>query len=67
MMVDDTDHISGKTGLTPTVTLSKNGGGFNAASGAVTELGGGLYALAGNATDRNTLGELWIHAEATGT
>ena len=66
-MVDATDHISGKTGLTPTVTISKNGGSFGAVTGAVSELGGGLYALAGNATDRNTLGELWIHAEGTGS
>lgn len=66
MMVDATDHITGETGLTPTVTISKNGASFGAVSGSVTELGGGLYSLAGNATDRNTLGELWIHAEAAG-
>lgn len=63
MMVDSTDHVTGETGLTPTVTLSKNGGGYAAAAGSVTELGGGLYALAGNATDRDTLGELWVHAD----
>jgi hypothetical protein len=63
MMVDSTDHVTGETGLTPTVTLSKNGGSYAAAAGSVTELGGGLYALAGNATDRDTLGELWVHAD----
>ena len=66
LMVDSTDHITGKTGLTPTVTLSKNGGAFGAAAGAVTELANGWYSLAGNATDRNTLGSLAIHASATG-
>jgi len=30
----------------------------------VTEVGNGWYALAGNATDRNTLGELKLHATA---
>lgn len=58
------DHITGAAGLTPVVTLSKNGGAFAAASGAVSGLGGGWYALAGNATDRNTLGTLAIHAVA---
>lgn len=66
LMVDSTDHVTGKTGLSPTVTISKNGGSFAAKSGAVTEIGNGWYALAGHATDRNTLGELIIHAEAPG-
>ncbi len=66
LMVDSTDHVSGKTGLSPTVTISKNGGSFASPSGAVTEIGNGLYKVAGNATDSNTLGELWVHATATG-
>lgn len=61
-MVDSTDHVTGKTGLSPAVTISKNGGSFASPSGAVTEVGNGLYKIAGNATDSNTLGELWIHA-----
>ena len=65
-MTGSSDHISGATGLTPTVTLSKNGGAFAAAAGAVTEVGNGWYSLAGNATDRNTLGELLLHASASG-
>lgn len=66
LMIDSSDHITGKVGLTPTVTLSKNGAAFGAAAGAVSEIGGGWYALAGNATDLNTLGDLLIHATATG-
>lgn len=66
LMVDSTDHVTGKTGLTPTVTISKNGGAFASPSGAVTELSSGWYAIAGNATDRNTVGELLIHATGTG-
>lgn len=65
-MADTSDHITGLTGLTPTVTLSKNGGSFAAAEGAVSEVGNGWYALAGNATDRNTEGALIIHATAAG-
>ena len=65
-MVDSADHITGKTGLTVTVTLSKAGGAFAAASGAVSEIGNGWYKVAGNATDTNTLGALALHATATG-
>lgn len=60
------DHISPATGKTPTVTISKNGAAFAAPSGAVTEISGGWYQVAGNATDTNTLGALLLHAtEAT--
>lgn len=65
-MLDASDHVSGKTGLTPTVTLSKNGGAFAASAGAVSEIGNGWYQLAGNATDRSALGSLALHASATG-
>ena len=65
-MADSSDHVTGKTGLSPTVTLSKNGGAFGAAAGAVSEVANGWYALAGNATDRDTLGELALHAAAAG-
>lgn len=66
LMVSSTDHITPVTGLSPTVTISKNGGAYASPSGAVSEVGNGWYALAGNATDRNTLGEFVIHATGTG-
>ena len=65
-MAQTTDHLTGLTGLTPTVTISKNGGAFAAAGGAVSEIGNGWYALAGDADDRDTLGSLILHAEAAG-
>lgn len=56
------DHITGKTGLTPTVTISKDGStSFGAVSGAVTEMGSGWYAIAGSSSDRNTLGTAVFH------
>lgn len=58
------DHYSAATGLSPAVTLSKDGGAFAAAAGAVTELGSGWYALAGHAADRATLGTLAVRAAA---
>lgn len=65
-MRDSSDHVSGKTGLSPTVTLRKQGGSFASPSGAVTEIANGWYKVAGNATDSNTLGPLLFHATGTG-
>lgn len=65
-MVSSTDHIAGKTGLTPSVTISKNGGAFAAPAGAIAEVGNGWYRIAGNATDSNTVGSLLVHATGTG-
>ncbi len=61
-MTLSSDHLSPSTGLTPTVTLSKNGGAFAAPAGAVSEIGNGWYSVAANATDTNTLGPLALHA-----
>lgn len=66
LMVDSTDHVTGKTGLTPTVTISKNAAAFASPAGAVTEVSSGWYKLAANATDSNTLGLLALHATGTG-
>lgn len=65
-MIDATDSITGKTGLSTTVTLSKNGAAFGSAGGSVTEIGSGWYYLAANTTDTGTLGSLLLHATATG-
>jgi hypothetical protein len=63
-MVLSSDHVSPATGLSPTVTLSKNGGAYAACAGAVSEIANGVYEVAGNATDTGTLGPLWLHATA---
>jgi len=64
LMVLASDHVTGATGLSPTVTISKNGGAFASPSVSPTEIGNGWYKLAGNATDNNTLGPLLLHATA---
>jgi hypothetical protein len=66
MMVDSGDHLTGKTGLSPTVTISKNGGSFASPSGAITELANGWYKLAADSDDADTLGQLIVHAEDSG-
>jgi hypothetical protein len=67
LLISSTDHITGLTGATATVTISKNGGTFASPSGAVTEIGNGWYQVAGNATDTGTLGPIILHASATGS
>ena len=68
LMIQSADHLTGATGRAPVVMLSKGGGAFAAAAGAVVEMGYGVYAVAPvvGGTDVNTLGPLWLHAEATG-
>ena len=65
-MADQTDGLTGITGLTPTVTLSKNGGSFGAAGGSPVEVGGGWYYLDANTTDANTAGFILLKATGTG-
>lgn len=66
LMIDSTDHISAKTGLTVTVTLSKAGAAFGAAGGTVTEVANGWYKIVLTTTDTNTLGDLVFHCTSTG-
>lgn len=65
-MVSSSDGKTGVTGLSPTVTLSKNGGAFASPAGAVSEIAHGWYKVAGNATDTGTLGPLLLHATGSG-
>lgn len=62
LMVDSTDHVTPKTGLTLTVTKSKNGGAFGALSGSVAEVANGWYAITPAAGDVDTGGDLIFHA-----
>jgi hypothetical protein len=66
LLVLASDHITGATGKTPTVTIAKNdGAGFVTPAGAVAELGNGWYAVAPNASDASEIGPLTLHATAT--
>ena len=66
-MPDSADHISGKAGLTPTVTISKAGAALGAPAGVVAEIGSGLYKLTGTAVDSDTLGGIWLVAASAGS
>lgn len=53
-MVDSTDHVTPKTGLTITATVSKNAGAFAAITGTTAEVGNGVYQLDASAADMNS-------------
>jgi hypothetical protein len=61
LMVDSTDHITGKTGLTLTITASKAGAAFASISPTVTERGSGWYSLALTTAHLDTLGDFALH------
>lgn len=65
LMVDSTDHVTGKTGLTLTITASKDGGAFSAISPTVTERGNGWYSVALTTAHTDTLGDLALHITGT--
>jgi hypothetical protein len=52
-MVDSTDHITGKTGLTVTATRSLDGAAFAACANSVTEISNGAYVIDLAAADLN--------------
>lgn len=64
-MVDSTDHVSGKAGLTLTITASKNGAAFATITPTVTDRGSGWYNLALTTAHTDTLGDLAIHVTGT--
>lgn len=65
-MTDSADHVAGKTGLTLTITASKDGAAFASISPTVTERGNGWYSLALTTSHTDTLGDLALHVTATG-
>lgn len=69
LMVQTSDHISGITGATVTVNISKAGATGAAAAGAVSEVDSthnpGLYKVALTTADTGTLGDLSFHCTAT--
>jgi len=52
-MVDSSDHVTPKTGLTITATISKDGGAFASCSNSATELSSGVYLIDITQTEMN--------------
>lgn len=65
LMVDSTDHVTGKAGLTLTITASKDGAAFASISPTVTERGNGWYNIALTSSHTDTLGDLALHITGT--
>ena len=68
LMVDSADHVTGKTGLTLTVTASKDGAGFATldASATKAEVSSGWYKIGLTANDTSAIGDYVLHVTATG-
>ncbi len=65
-MTDAADHVTGDSGLTLTITASKDGAAFASISPTVTDLGSGWYSLALTSSHTDTLGDLGIHVTGSG-
>lgn len=64
-MADSSDHRTAKTGLTPSVNISKNGGAFASSGGTVAEISNGFYKYTFTATETNTNGPLAVRITGT--
>ncbi len=60
------DHVTGLTGATLSVSISKDGGAFSSISPTVTERGNGWYNIALTTAHTDTLGDLVLRATAAG-
>ena len=66
LMIDNSDHLTGKASLTLTITASKDGAAFASISPTVTDRGSGWYNLALTTSHTDTLGDLALHITGTG-
>jgi hypothetical protein len=70
LVVLATDHVTGLTGVTPTVYLSKSGSTATTTTNSATAVDAtnmpGVYKITLTATETNTLGDLWLRFTATG-
>jgi len=53
VLYSNTDHVSPKTGLSVTATISKDGGAFAACTNSVSEISNGVYKITLTATEMN--------------
>lgn len=65
-MASTADSSVGVTGITPSVSVSVNGGSFVSATNVPTEIGSGWYKILLDATETASLGPLVLEATGTG-
>lgn len=66
LMVQSADHVTGATGLTLSISLSKDGGAFSVIAPTVTERSNGWYSIALTTSHTDTLGDLALQITASG-
>lgn len=66
LLVDAIDHITGKPGLTLSISISKNGSSFSSITPVITDKGSGWYNIALTAANTDTLGDLALTITAVG-
>lgn len=65
-MVSSSDHVTGASGLSLTITVSKDGAAFGTITPTVADLGNGWYNIVLSTTHTNTLGDLAFHITGSG-
>ncbi len=65
-LTSEIDHITGIAGVTPVITLSKNGGAFAGISPVVSDRGNGWYNIQLTTSHTDTVGDLALHITGTG-
>lgn len=65
-LTDSTDHVTGKTGATLSISLSKDGAAFASITPTVTERGDGWYNIALTTGHTDTVGDFVLRATASG-
>lgn len=65
LAVYKTDHVTGATGITVIVRLSKAGAAYGASAGSVAQVGNGLFSISLTTADTNTLGDLAYNCTGT--
>lgn len=64
-MVLSSDHVTGASGLTLTVTISKDGAAFASISPVINDRGNGWYSVGLTSGNTDTLGDLAFHITAS--
>lgn len=64
LMVGTADHITGLTGASPTLNLSKAGNFFASTNAVIAEVGNGVYKASLTSTDTSLTGDLAYHFTA---
>lgn len=66
LMVQSADHVTGATGLTLSISLSKDGEAFSVIAPTVTERSNGWYSIALTTSHTDTLGDLALQITGSG-